>query len=199
MILFFDTETTGLPSGKIPFNHPDQPAVLQLGAVLTDDDGLTIEEYATLIKIGDKPIHPMALAAHGISNEEANSKGVHPMEAFIKFHQLSQSAEFFVCHNFDFDFKLIKIMAHSLTQEHGDEPTLIFDEINEIPYKCTMKSTIQFCALPFPSGRKGCKFPKLEELHRILFNEEFSGAHDALADVLATKRCYFELVKRGVL
>ena len=199
MILFFDTETTGLPNGKLPFDHPNQPALLQLGAVLTDDGGEVIEEYATLVKIGSKPIHPMALAAHGISSEKANSEGIHPMEALTKFHSMTKDAEFFVCHNFDFDYKLIQILAHSLTQTHGDEPTLILDEINELPYKCTMKSTIQFCALPFPSGRKGCKFPKLEELHRILFNEEFSGAHDALADVLATKRCYFELVKRGIL
>jgi hypothetical protein len=62
-----------------------------------------------------------------------------------------------------------------------------------------MRATIQFCALPFPSGRKGCKFPKLEELHRILFNEEFAGAHDAMADVSATARCYFELVNRGIM
>ena len=199
MILFFDTETTGLPNGKLPFDHPNQPALLQLGAVLTDDGGEVIEEYATLVKIGSKPIHPMALAAHGISSEKANSEGALPIDVLYNFHAMTEDADFFVCHNFDFDYKLIQILAHSLTKEYGDEPTLLLDEINELPYKCTMKSTIQFCALPFPSGRKGCKFPKLEELHRILFNEEFSGAHDALADVLATKRCYFELVKRGIL
>ena len=40
---------------------------------------------------------------------------------------------------------------------------------------------------------------KLMELYRILFNEEFTGAHDAMADVTATMKCFFELKKRGVM
>ena len=37
------------------------------------------------------------------------------------------------------------------------------------------------------------------ELHLHLFNEFFEGAHQALVDVQANLRCYFELRRRGVI
>ena len=61
------------------------------------------------------------------------------------------------------------------------------------PKLCTMKSTIKFVAAPASWG--GFKFPKLEELHMKLFNENFEGAHDAFNDLNATARCLFELKK----
>ncbi len=45
----------------------------------------------------------------------------------------------------------------------------------------------------------GYKRPKLEELHLLLFDEDFDNAHDALADTEACMRCFFELVERGVI
>ena len=39
MPLFFDTETTGFPNEKIPYNHPSQPHIVQIAAVLDDDKG----------------------------------------------------------------------------------------------------------------------------------------------------------------
>jgi DNA polymerase III epsilon subunit-like protein len=39
----------------------------------------------------------------------------------------------------------------------------------------------------------GGKYPKLKELHQFLFGEDFSNAHDAMADIEATKRCFLKL------
>ena len=64
------------------------------------------------------------------------------------------------------------------------------------PKCCTMKSSTNYCKLP---GKKGFKSPRLAELHQILFGEGFDNAHNALADVEATARCFWELKKRGVL
>ncbi len=50
--------------------------------------------------------------------------------------------------------------------------------------------------LKIPSRKgSGYKWPKLEELHNFLFKEGFDGAHDALNDVMATSKCYFEMNK----
>ena len=62
---------------------------------------------------------------------------------------------------------------------------------------CTMKSTVDFCKLPSPRG--GYKWPKLIELHNVLFGVGFDGAHDALEDVRATVRCFIELKNRQIL
>lgn len=40
------------------------------------------------------------------------------------------------------------------------------------------------------------KWPSLQELHCALFGANFEDAHDALADVLACRKCYYELQSR---
>jgi DNA polymerase III subunit alpha len=42
------------------------------------------------------------------------------------------------------------------------------------------------------------KFPTLSELHEALFSSPFSEAHNATADVEATARCFFELLRNEV-
>jgi len=201
-ILFFDTETTDLPKFKLPLNHQTQPKILQIAALLISTEGEEITSYCEYVQIGDAPINKYALAAHGISSEKANNEGVLPEEAFERFYEMSfNSSDALACHNFNFDIQLIKYLAHQISPYYDDptEPLIKLDEILELPYYCTMAKTTSYCKLPFPSGRKGFKFPKLEELHRLLFNEDFEGAHDALADVRATARCYYELKSRGIM
>lgn len=48
------------------------------------------------------------------------------------------------------------------------------------------------------SAMKKQKFPTLSELHQALFNEPFAEAHNATADVEATTRCFFELIRNEV-
>src|SRR5690606_35082396 len=53
--------------------------------------------------------------------------------------------------------------------------------------------------LKLPGGRGGrFKLPNLTELHSYLFGVPFAEAHNATADVEATTRCFFELVRRNV-
>jgi hypothetical protein len=61
---------------------------------------------------------------------------------------------------------------------------------------CTMQSTTNFCAI---KGAYGYKWPKLSELHRILFGHDFSEAHDASVDIKATARCFWELKARKLI
>ena len=37
------------------------------------------------------------------------------------------------------------------------------------------------------------------ELYTKLFGNGFDGAHDAMADIVATKECFFELLRRGIV
>ena len=40
----------------------------------------------------------------------------------------------------------------------------------------------------------GYKSPKLIELYKYVFNEEFENAHSADADVDACAKCYFQMI-----
>jgi len=57
-----------------------------------------------------------------------------------------------------------------------------------------MKNSTNLCKIPRPGG--GLKWPKLQELYFFLFGETFVGAHDAAYDVKATRKCYYEIIKR---
>jgi DNA polymerase-3 subunit epsilon len=61
---------------------------------------------------------------------------------------------------------------------------------------CTMKSTVNFCALP---GKFGYKWATLEELYFKLFGKSFLDAHSAMNDIKATKDCFFELKKLNII
>jgi DNA polymerase III epsilon subunit-like protein len=199
LILFFDTETTGLPNKK-PALDPNQARLIQLGAILASPEGEILHTINTLVQIGDATINPYALAAHGITAKQANEEGLHPKEVFEQFHRLSDSAECLVCHNHNFDFNIIKLTAQQITGYYEDptDPDIMLSEIEDLPFYCTMVQATEFCALPKKRG-SGFKYPKLMELYSILFEKEFSGAHDAMADVTATMECFFELKRRGVM
>ena len=62
-----------------------------------------------------------------------------------------------------------------------------------------MQKSTNFCAIPSNGNYAGYKWTKLEELYQKLFGTTFSGAHDAMSDVEATRKCYLELKKRGIL
>jgi hypothetical protein len=68
--------------------------------------------------------------------------------------------------------------------------------IRTLPHYCTMLESTTMCNLPGRYGKP--KWPKLQELHKFLFGEEFTGAHSALDDVKATRRCYYAMKERGL-
>ena len=62
------------------------------------------------------------------------------------------------------------------------------------PVFCTMKKTVDFCAIEKINkyGDKYFKWPTLGELYKKLFNEQPKGCHNAMADVLICLRCYMK-------
>jgi len=52
-----------------------------------------------------------------------------------------------------------------------------------------------------PAGGRGggFKWPTLEELHQKLFSEDFPDAHNAAADVVATARCFLEMIRLQII
>lgn len=65
-------------------------------------------------------------------------------------------------------------------------------ELINCEFICTMMQTTEFCEL------ENYKFAKLTELHQKLFKKGFEGAHDAMKDVKATAKCFFELLRLGI-
>lgn len=190
MILFFDVETTGLPNYKERARHPSQPHIVQLAAMLVDGSGRTLESHNVIIKPDGWEIPKEASDVHGITAEVA-AIGIGESVAARTLLEMMKKAELSVAHNLTFDKFLARIAMRRFE--------LMTDEQDEwwkaLPTFCTMRESTDLCKLPgIRAGQ--FKWPKLIEAYRCLFNEDFSDAHDALADVRACMRIYFELQKR---
>lgn len=198
--LFFDTETSDLINFKSHDSDPKQPWIVQLAAVLGTKDKVHMT-MNLIIQSCNLPMSKTAENTHGISVKFADEYGYHPGYAFNLFHSLCTRADKIICHNYAFDMRMVAILAKRMKDVSSDDSIHMLDMIKGVDKQCTMadRKVVDMCMLPFPSGRSGNKWPKLEELHEILFNEKFEGAHDALNDVHATRRCYYELKDRGIL
>lgn len=185
--LFFDTETTDLPDFKKQATDPSQPHILQLAAILIDQTGLVLAEINLLVKPDGWTINPKAEAVHGISMERATKYGLKLGTVVKLFLALADKADLLVAHSFDFDEKMIRRELHHL----GEPQTA--EAFRDRKNHCTMKQGTALCKIP--SARGGFKWPKLQELHGHLFGVGFEDAHDAMADIRATVRCFFEMNK----
>lgn len=189
-VLIFDTESTGLPvEDKDPFHYPEYwPRLVQLAWILTDEEQVLDEQSFIILPEGFS-IPRSASDIHGITTDRAKEEGVPLKDILTLFSEVLGKADVIVGHNISFDRSVV-------TSEYARAK--LNAPILGLPYHCTMKTTADVCKLPSPVRGRGFKWPTLTELHTHLFNESFDDAHDALADVRACSRCYFELKKQGM-
>lgn len=87
--LFFDCETTGLPLFNEPSEHPDQPHMVQLAAVLADlETEKAIASMDVIIRPDGWTIPDDVAAIHGITTEHAMAVGVPEELALYLFMEL---------------------------------------------------------------------------------------------------------------
>jgi len=181
--IFFDVETTGLSRKS--------DRLVQLAWILGDLNGET--ELACrdfIIKPEGFQIPKRVSQIHGIDTDTALKNGVELRDVLEIFKEDMTQAEILIGHNVSFDIEMI---SSELNRFQLDT------DILEKPSICTMRLSTAWCRLPKFNGGHGFKFPKLQELYFKLFGAHFDGAHDALADIRATQKCYKELVKRKII
>ena len=183
--IFFDTETTGLPSKdqKWETDFNEYPRTVQIAWIITNDAGEEVERTQHFIKSDGWEIPDEAIAVHGITNEVAKQDGVDAKTVFKAFLYDAKKCGLLIGHNIHYDTSIIK--ADLLRLGFNKE------EICKILHKdkryCTMFKSMKILGLK--------KWPKLSELFFKLFNEELTGAHTAIIDAEATKKIYYKLTK----
>ncbi|TRX21325.1 DNA polymerase III subunit alpha [Flavobacterium franklandianum] len=191
MYLIFDTETTGLPKRwGAPISDTDNwPRCIQIAWQLHDDMGKVIEHQDYLVKPEGFNIPYDAERIHGISTELAEAEGFPLAEVLEKFNVALSKTKFIVGQNLGFDINIMGCEFYRLGVESPMSSMPILDTCTEVTASL----------LKLPGGRGGkFKLPTLTELHQYLFNKPFGEAHNATADVEATTRCFFELIRTEV-
>ena len=188
MKLFIDTETTGKAEFRLPPQHKSQPRIVQLAALLTDDEGNEAASFCFVLKPDGFTIPPDVSKIHGITQEFAEKCGTASGMVMEMLREIAARADAYVAHNIGFDRLMVEIESDRVACDLKN--TLL----NKRAWFCTMTATTPICKLPGNYGNY--KWPKLIEAHQFAFGEGFDGAHDALADVRACKRIYFWLKTR---
>lgn len=190
-ILFFDTETVGLPKDyRAPITDIENwPRMIQIAWMLVNENGDPITSCKALIKPDGFLIPDDVLKVHGITNDEAYLRGVNVNYILERFAAVLSDASLIVGHNISFDRKIVGAELYRAGYE---------DLMHGKPRICIMMKSTQYCQLPKEKGN-GYKWPKLEELYFKLFNKSKEGLHDAWQDVIATVDCFFELQRVGVI
>ena len=188
--LFFDTETTGLPKR---YDAPSSDLenwscrLVQLSWLMEDDSKTLLSQGDLIIKPDGFEIPKQASDVHGITTEMALEKGVDLKKAVYYFLGACKMADIIVGHNVNYD---MHVVGAELIRLYGK------DYIEKLPVADTMLSSIDLCKIP---GKYGFKYPKLMELHNVLFGCDFDNAHNSFADISATEKCYWELKNRGLI
>jgi DNA polymerase III subunit epsilon len=189
-ILFFDTETTGKFDFKLPPDHPIQPKLVELGAVLRDNHDRVRASIDLIIKPENWHISEEVAAIHGITEEIAINYGVSLRTVAFLFNNLCAQADLLVAHNMDFDRSVLMSVYHSIG---------VGNRLGRLNRFCTMRTAAPVLRLPHGSNPtdKSYKWPKLQECMKFFFGEEFVG-HNALVDTMACMRVYDALRELGV-
>ena len=187
-ILVFDTETTWFIDRK-ETNLEKQPKIIQFAGIIWEiENNRFIEEKRVDILINPKIAIPYASSqVHSIYDIDIKDSPF--IEDVInEFIWYINDVDAIVWHNIEYDEDMIKLELKRLAREYEYQPKQTI---------CTMKTTVDFCQIKWNWER--FKYPKLWELHKILFWEYFLWAHDAMVDVEATLKCFVELVKKWVI
>lgn len=187
--LIFDSETSGLPKNwRAPLSDGNNwPRLVQLSWILSD--GKFKQEFDYIIRPDGFEIPPEVAAIHGITTEMALESGYDLKFVLSLFRAFLNVADKVVAHNLDFDRSIVGAEYYRLGLGEAFEK-----RFNEKETFCTMKKSTELVRISGTHGG-GFKWPKLIELYKHLFNEEFDGAHNSLNDTIACARCYFELTK----
>lgn len=192
-VLFFDTETTGIPdrSAKWDADFMSYPHVVQIAWIYRG------EKFDYIIRPDGWEIPEEATAVHGITTGYAMEHGA-PFAAVIdKFISDCHSAGLICGHNVHFDTGIVKAnILRELGREYYDA-----ENVEAALFKGkridTMRSSMKWVDARRAFGR--LKFPNLSELYARCFPGETFPAHDALEDTQAVARCLPVLVEKGLV
>lgn len=185
-LLFFDTETTGVPIWQEPSESEGQPHIVQLAAVLVDAESREIKkELCVTVKPDGWVIPDDVVEIHGITTEKAAEFGIPEPEALDLFLEMYHQASIRIAHNTTFDNRMIRIALKRY------QPDLISDEEwkDKTRYFCTLLNCKKIMG-----GKSG---HTLAEAYKHFTGKDLVGGHDALVDAKACMEVYFGITERS--
>lgn len=199
LILFYDTETNGVPQWNLPSEDPSQPHVTQLAAELCDErNGNVVASMDVLIKPDGWTIPAELEELTGITTALAFAKGIPLADALNRFTELWKRCTMRVAHNESFDARMLRI--EYFRELDADDP--LHDEWKAGAAFCTQGRSTKIINLPptakmLAAGRRHAKSPNLAEAYKFFTGKELVGAHNAAIDLAACRDVYYGIKRHA--
>ncbi|MEX5343057.1 3'-5' exonuclease [Pseudomonas sp. I2] len=193
LICVFDTETTGLPAFKQPSDHPDQPHIVDICALLYTPEGELVDSFEAMVRPDGWSIPNEVSVIHGITNELALEHGIAEAAAIEGFLDIWNRAGLRVAHNVSFDDRIMRIGFKRF------QDAWVAESYREAAKFCTCQATTNIVQCPptekmIASGRGHLfKQPTVAEALKFFTGEDLVGGHRARPDAEACARVYFKL------
>ena len=179
--MVFDTETNAL--------YGD---IIQIAWIIVNSKNEIIKTVSLYIK--NRKNKPDAFEVNHISDETLEEHGIEFYDAMKLFITDLNTCNNVIGHNVQYDTrtvnKNIKKFKIPVIDELDNSPEDIFIGKTII---CTMKLYKSFIE-PIEKEKNIKMSKKLIEMYKNFFGKEFTNAHDALGDIMATFECYKKLI-----
>ncbi|MFT6809729.1 MAG: DNA polymerase-3 subunit epsilon [Saprospiraceae bacterium] len=189
MYLVLDASANGRPrSYKASLDDTSAwPNLMHLSWILLDKDLKPIEDYNILIKAESYTPTEAALKSHHIDPEKIRESPDTLKDTLEKFSESVMKSDYIFAHNLQYNEGVIGSEYYRVSMS---SPLISAEKF------CLMHEATYFCKLP---GKRGYKWPSLQEMHSLMFKQGFSPSGHARADVIAASRCFIYLMKSGAL
>lgn len=189
MLIFIDTETTGLPKKRQdallePGVWPD---IVSIAWIVTTDDGIILRSLYTMICPDGWVIPADSTRIHKITHETAQEHGLMLKDVVgdILYEELKKTS-CVVAHNLNFDKNvIINAFRWRLNMDINDLFKRGF---------CTMEEGRVITKLPGINGKEVYRCPKLSVLYSHLFGKDPEvEIHNAMNDAILCMKIYFKV------
>ena len=192
-ILFFDTETTGLPRDRhVPAKDGEGnwPDVVSLAWVIMDHEKKLIKSKYVIVKPEGWTIPADSIMIHGITQDKAETEGVLLRPLLEEFQKDVLSCKYAVAHNLAFDKN---VLDNAALWRAGRAP------LRWLTCWCTAELGKDITRVPFASGR-GFRYPRLADLYTHLTHKQPNvDLHNALFDTLLLSELFYHLPLAKIL
>ena len=189
MYLLFDSSANGRPkSYKAPLDDSfNWPRMLHLSWIILNEELKPIEDYDCIINPeGFSPL-AKALKSHHLDEEAVRKSENQLKDVLTKFKESVDRSSYVFAHNLQYNEGIV---GSEYYRNSMSNPLIAADKY------CLMHEATYFCKL---KGKRGYKWPTLQEMHSIIFKQGYTPSNNARADVIAASRCFIYLKKARAL
>lgn len=186
MFCFIDIETSGIPQKDgYQYSPPSQTEkynnsrIIEIAYIIANIEErvfVKIKSVAVLVKPEEFNINNSHI--HGITQEEAEKKGIKITDFLTQFHSDLQGVESILSYNIDFDLNILLSECYRVDMK-------LYDTIRKKSKSCVMELSRDFMKVD--------KYPKLQEIYSFLFGKNFDQKHRALDDTEIMVKCYCKI------